>query len=72
MKKLLITAVAAFMIGSTNAQVNWKLDASHSKMSFSVVHAMVSETEGRFKMFDGTVSSKSDMDFTDANIKTNS
>jgi polyisoprenoid-binding protein YceI len=29
---------------------------------------MVAETEGRFKMFDGTVSSKSDMDFTDANI----
>jgi polyisoprenoid-binding protein YceI len=68
MKKLFITAAAAFMIGSTNAQVNWKLDASHSKMSFSVVHAMVSETEGRFKMFDGSVSSKSEMDFTDANI----
>ncbi len=68
MKKLFITAAVAFMIGTSNAQVNWKLDASHSKMSFSVVHAMVSETEGRFKMFDGSVSSKSEMDFTDANI----
>jgi polyisoprenoid-binding protein YceI len=69
MKKLFITAAAAFLMGSSaNAQVNWKLDASHSKVSFSVVHAMVAETEGRFKMFDGTVSSKSDMDFTDANI----
>lgn len=69
MKKMINSiAVAALMIGAAQAQVNWKLDASHSKMSFAVVHAMVSETEGRFKMFDGTVSSKSDMDFTDANI----
>lgn len=68
MKKLFITAAAAFLMGAANAQVNWKLDASHSKVSFSVVHAMVAETEGRFKMFEGTVSSKSDMDFTDANI----
>ena len=68
MKKLFTTAAAALMMLTANAQVNWKLDASHSKVSFSVVHAMVSETEGRFKMFEGTVSSKSDMDFTDANI----
>jgi polyisoprenoid-binding protein YceI len=69
MKKMINSiAVAALMIGAAKAQVNWKLDASHSKMSFAVVHAMVSETEGRFKMFDGSVSSKSDMDFTDANI----
>ncbi|MEI6021074.1 MAG: YceI family protein [Bacteroidota bacterium] len=68
MKKLFTTAAAALMMLSANAQVNWKLDASHSKVSFSVVHAMVAETEGRFKMFEGTVSSKSDMDFTDANI----
>ena len=69
MKKMINSAVVALsMFGAANAQVNWKLDASHSKVSFSVVHAMVSETEGRFKMFDGTVSSKSDMDFTDANI----
>lgn len=69
MKKMITSAVVALsMFGAANAQVNWKLDASHSKVSFSVVHAMVSETEGRFKMFDGTVSSKSDMDFTDANI----
>ncbi len=68
MKKLFTTAAAALMMLTANAQVNWKLDASHSKVSFSVVHAMVAETEGRFKMFEGTVSSKSDMDFTDANI----
>ena len=29
---------------------------------------MVAETEGKFKIFNGTVSSKSEMDFTDAQI----
>ena len=49
------------------AQTNWKLDNSHSSVKFSVVHLMVSETEGNFKGFDGTLSSKN-ADFTDADI----
>lgn len=56
------------MISATIAQTKWKVDASHSKLGFSVTHMMVSETEGKFKIYEGTVDSKSDMDFTDANI----
>ena len=56
------------MLTAINAQTNWKLDNSHSKLGFSVTHMMVAETEGKFKIFDGTVNSKSEMDFTDAQI----
>jgi polyisoprenoid-binding protein YceI len=68
MKKLLTTAAASLFLVAANAQVNWKVDNSHSKLGFSVVHAMVSETEGKFKIFEGTCSSKTDMDFTNAAI----
>ncbi len=69
MKKLFTTAAASLlMMSATMAQVKWKVDASHSKLGFSVVHAMVSETEGKFKVFDGTAESKTEMDFTNALI----
>lgn len=68
MKKFITPIAALMMISAANAQTNWKVDNSHSKLGFSVVHMMVSETEGKFKIFEGTASSKSDLDFTDANI----
>jgi polyisoprenoid-binding protein YceI len=69
MKNLFTTAAASLlMMSATFAQVNWKVDAAHSKLGFSVTHMMVSETEGKFKIFDGTAGSKTEMDFTDANI----
>jgi len=66
--KKLITPVAAILMMSATAQTNWKLDNSHSKLGFAVTHMMVSETEGKFKVYDGTAISKSDMDFSDATI----
>jgi polyisoprenoid-binding protein YceI len=69
MKKNVLTLSAAFMLtAGAFAQTNWKIDNSHSKLGFSITHMMVSETEGRFKIYEGTVSSKTDMDFTDAKI----
>lgn len=63
--------IAALVIAAAPAvaQVNWKVDASHSKLGFSVTHMMISETEGKFKMYEGKVSSKTDADFTDATIE---
>lgn len=66
---MITTAAASFlMMAASFAQTNWKLDNSHSKLGFSVTHMMVAETEGKFKIFEGTVNSKSEMDFTDAQI----
>lgn len=50
------------------AQTNWQLDKSHSSITFTVSHMVVSETSGRFKFFDGKVLSKSD-DFIDSDIE---
>ncbi|HRH10214.1 MAG TPA: YceI family protein [Bacteroidia bacterium] len=68
MKKSIITSVALFAAMSFNAQTNWKVDGSHSKLGFSVVHMMVAETEGKFKVYEGSVESKSETDFNDAKI----
>jgi polyisoprenoid-binding protein YceI len=70
MKKIILTAAVALLsITALTAQTNWNLDASHSKLGFSVTHMMVSETEGKFKVYEGSVASKSETDFTDATIK---
>jgi polyisoprenoid-binding protein YceI len=71
MKKTLTTlvAVAALTFGA-KAQTNWNVDASHSKLGFAVTHMMVSETEGKFKVYEGKVTSvKADADFTDAKVE---
>lgn len=68
MKKLTTTLAALLLVTAASAQVNWKVDNSHSKLGFSVTHMMVSETEGKFKVFEGSATSKTEMDFTDAKI----
>ncbi len=59
---------AAMTLGfSASAQTKWKLDKGHSSVRFSVNHMVVSEAEGTFKMWDGTVEHSKD-DFSDAKI----
>jgi polyisoprenoid-binding protein YceI len=62
---MLTTALALGM--SATAQTKWKLDKGHSSVRFSVNHMVVSEAEGTFKMWDGTVEHGKD-DFSDAKI----
>lgn len=68
MKKVFTILAAMVLTAGAFAQSNtWKTDASHSNVKFSVTHLVVSEVEGYFKTFAGTlVSSKPD--FTDAAI----
>lgn len=35
--------------------MTWVIDASHSVITFSVRHMMISKVRGRFTRFDGTV-----------------
>lgn len=71
MKKTFTTLVAALALTiGVKAQSNWNVDASHSKLGFAVTHMMVSETEGKFKVYEGKVASvKPDADFTDAKVE---
>lgn len=46
----------------------WSLDASHSNIKFSVTHMMVTETEGSFKIFSGSVNATKE-DFSDSQVE---
>jgi polyisoprenoid-binding protein YceI len=68
MKNILILSALFLSITFNFAQTGkWGFDDSHAKVGFAVSHFGISETEGKFTKFDGTVlSDKSD--FSDAKI----
>jgi polyisoprenoid-binding protein YceI len=59
--------ISLFLINPLWAQSKWIVDQSHSKIGFSVTHLVITEVEGRFKGFSGTIES-SVPDFTDSII----
>lgn len=67
MKKLNAFLVMMAIASVTFAQSTWTIDKYHSKVGFSVAHMGVSETEGKFNEFEGSVVSKTD-DFSGAEI----
>lgn len=63
MKKLLLIASTILFSVSVNAQ-NWKIDKAHSKVRFTAKYLVISDADGEFKDFDGTITS-SKADWTD-------
>jgi polyisoprenoid-binding protein YceI len=61
---LFLTVGAASLFAQTSG---WKLDKSHSGITFSIRHLMISEVTGNFKEFDIDFSATKD-DFTDASV----
>jgi polyisoprenoid-binding protein YceI len=57
-KRSVVTAPAA---------TKWSVDKAHSSVKFAVTHMVISEVEGSFKIFDGSVENSKD-DFSDAKI----
>ncbi len=55
-------------ITSSVAPTKWSLDKAHSNVKFAVTHMVVTETEGSFKLFDGSMEHSKD-DFSDAKIE---
>ncbi len=53
-----------------NEITKWTLDKAHSNVKFSVTHLVVSETEGTFKLFNGSMEN-SKPDYSDAKISFN-
>jgi len=65
MKRAIIIFVVAVLLSFTaQAQNTWGVDQVHSKVRFSISHLVVSELEGNFKVFEGTVTASKD-DFSD-------
>ena len=67
MKKLFLVALIALAQTTLFAQTKWNLDNVHSTVRFSVPHLVISEVEGSFKKFSGSVVAPKP-DFTDANV----
>ncbi len=65
MKKRSMIILALGIYFSASAQTQWKVDKAHSNIKFSVTHLVVSEVEGNFKSYEGTVTTKSATDFSD-------
>ena len=72
---ILAAAISAFApaaktstLGNFASQTaNWTLDKAHTNVKFSVSHLVISDVEGSFKSFDGSMES-SKADFSDAKI----
>jgi polyisoprenoid-binding protein YceI len=73
MKKLIILTTIFLIQFSLSAQSTWTLDKVHSKVGFTVTHHMISEVDGYFAEFEGSMINTKE-DFSDAtftlNIKT--
>lgn len=70
--KTTLRLIAAIMIsilisGHAGAQSKWTLDNSHSNVKFTVTHLVISEVDGYFKSFAGSMSATK-ADFSDAKI----
>jgi polyisoprenoid-binding protein YceI len=62
MKKLVLSVALIVAVLGIQAQTKWNLDKVHSNVKFTVSHMVVSEVEGSFKMFEGSlVASKADL-----------
>jgi len=64
----IVVALLLLTVTFTNAQSSWVFDASHSNVSFSVTHLVISEVEGNFKSFEGTVTSTKE-DFAGSSVE---
>ena len=67
MKKLSLTASIIFFSTALFAQTKWNVDNVHSSVKFTVTHLVISEVEGSFKKFNGSISSPG-ADFTNAAV----
>src|ERR1700694_3878999 len=67
---LSIVLAVAFSISGFNGKptaTKWVVDKTHSNVKFAVTHLVISEVEGYFKIFDGSMETNKP-DFSDAKI----
>ncbi|MFA6233850.1 MAG: YceI family protein [Bacteroidota bacterium] len=55
--QIFLLLVLGFAV-STSAQTTWTFDKAHSTIGFEVTHLVISSVDGKFKTFDGTITTK--------------
>ena len=56
------------VVNRPQAAAKWSVDKAHSNVKFAVTHMVVSEVEGNFKIFDGSLEATKD-DFSDGKVE---
>jgi polyisoprenoid-binding protein YceI len=67
MKKIILSLLASVIGLASSAQTKWSVDPTHSNVKFSVSHMVISEVEGSFSGFEGTIDAPS-ADFNNSSI----
>ncbi len=67
MKLFLMLSLTGFL---ASAQTTWNADNAHSNVRFTIAHMVISEVEGTFSTFNGSLEQTS-TDFTKANFNLN-
>lgn len=67
MKKIACILLCISLSTGIFAQTQWKVDGGHTDIRFTVTHMMISEVDGEFSEFTGTVNSPSE-DFTGSEV----
>ncbi len=67
MKKIILSLLATVIGLASSAQTKWSVDPTHSNVKFSVSHMVISEVEGLFSGFEGTLDAPS-ADFNNSSI----
>lgn len=67
-KIMLSSLISTFFAFNSFGQSNWKVDNAHSTVKFTVTHMMISEVEGNFKIYDGSINAPG-KDFNGAKIE---
>lgn len=62
-----LSLLLLFLAVSLSAQTKWKFDNSHTQIKFSVTHLLITEVDGLFKNYEGTVETNGD-NFENAKI----
>ena len=69
MKRFMLLPLLFFAASlSAFAQNSWSFDKAHTEIGFEVTHLVISEVEGHFGSYEGSVSSKGD-DFNGASVE---
>jgi polyisoprenoid-binding protein YceI len=63
----LVSGEEKFTLPLADAPAKWSIDKAHSNVKFTVTHLVVSEVEGSFKIFDGSMENTK-ADFSDAKV----
>lgn len=67
MKKIAVLFIVSLGLNQVVAQSKWNIDKTHSGITFSITHMLISEVEGNFTEFEGTVSADNE-DFAGAEV----